>query len=91
MKKRSYSFKWYPTKEIKYGTPLPRTNKIVLSGPTGKTEVDAKAALNLFMGSFGNLKTNTIVSIKEFDENGKQIGEDIVPSKEENAIIPIAK
>lgn len=87
--KRSYIFSWYENN--KYGNPIIRTNKIYLIRPTGKTEYDAKAALKIFMVNFGNLKKNTIVSIKELDENNKQIGEDIVPSEAEDAIIPIGR
>ncbi len=88
---RNYEITWYLTNDAKYGkTPVSRTSTIMLSKPTGKTEIDAKAALALFTNSFGNLKKNTIVKIKEFDENG-QIGEDITPSTEENAIVPTRK
>ena len=83
---RYYIFKWYETKGAKYGNPVIRTNKIILSHPSGETEVDAKVAVNIFMTTYGNLKCNTIVSIKEMDENG-QIGEDITPS-DNTSIIP---
>jgi len=83
---RNYNIEWYPTKE---GEKLKRTTFIKLGKPTGKTEYDAKAALGIFTASFGNLKKNTIIRIKEMDENG-QIGEDIIPTDNE-AIIPIAK
>ena len=89
--KRNYIFTWYETKTSKYGNPVIRTNTINLIKPTGKTEYDAKAALQIFMVNFGNLHKNTIVSIKEMDENGQQIGEDIVPSDTEDAIIPVGK
>ena len=82
---RFYRFKWYPTKD---GEIVSRHTLIRLSNPTGKTEIDAKNALNLFTKSCGNLKRNTIIRIQELDEDGKQIGEDITPSTEENAIIP---
>lgn len=89
--KRSYSFEWYLTKDAKYGkTPLHRTTTILLSNPLGETEIDAKAALAIFMRTFGNLRKNTIVKIKEFGENG-QIGEDITPSDAGSAIIPERK
>lgn len=84
---RNYEFTWYPTKEDKYGKPIIRTNMIKLSHPVGKTAVDAKAAVEIFSKSFGNLNKNNIVTIKEFNENG-QIGEDITPAEGENAIIP---
>lgn len=88
---RNYEIIWYVTKDAKYGnTPTFRTNRVSLSKPTGKTSVDAQAALGIFISTFGNLKKNTIVKIKEFDENG-QLGEDITPSADENAIIPVRK
>lgn len=88
--KRTYEFEWYDNRDAKYGTPTPRHNMVTLSKPTGKTEHDAKAALGIFMKSFGNLRKNTIVRIKEFGDNG-QIGEDITPSDAENAIIPTGR
>lgn len=88
---RNYEFTWYPTKDSKYGKePNIRKNIVKLSEPIGITGVDAKAALNIFSKTFGNLNKNTIVCIKEFDENG-QIGEDIVPAGDENAIIPVRR
>ena len=83
---RNYNIKWYPTKE---GEKLSRETFIQLSKPTGRTEIDAKAAVGIFTAQFGNLKKNTIVRIIEMDENGR-IGEDIVPT-DENAIIPVKK
>ena len=85
--KRNYIFEWYPTKEKRYGDPIVRTNMLQISNPCGKTEIDAKRATELFCKSFGNLHKNTIVKIKEIGDNG-QIGEDIIPSNEEDAIIP---
>lgn len=88
---RNYQIKWYETKNTKYEKdPFYRINSITLSKPTGRTNIDAKSAINIFCKNFGNLRKNTIVFIKEFDENG-QIGEDIVPSTNEDAIIPIKK
>jgi len=84
---RNYNIEWYPTKERE---KLKRTTLIKLNKPTGKTEYDAKAALGIFIASCGNLKKNTIIKIVEMDENG-QIGEDIVPSTEENAVIPTGR
>lgn len=89
--KRSYSIEWYNKKENKYtSSPIVRTHTLVLSKPTGKTAIDAKAALNIFIKTFGNLNKNEVICIKEFGENG-QIGEDIVPSSAEGAIIPIGR
>ena len=89
--KRMYSIEWYPTRDAKYGkTPTSRTTMIQIPKPTGKTEIDAKAALGVFINSCGNLKKNTIVKIKEIGENG-QIGEDIVPSNAEDAVIPVGR
>lgn len=87
--KRSYYIKWQ--KKEKYRNPIVRESNITLSNPTGEVAKDAKTALNLFSKSFGSLKYNDILCIKEFGENGKQIGADITPSNEENAIIPISK
>ena len=84
---RNYNIEWYPTRD---GEKFKRQTFIRLSKPTGRTNIDAKAALNIFISQFGGLKKNTIVRIKEMDENG-QIGEDITPMNKENAIIPIAK
>lgn len=90
--KRSYVFEWYETKAAKYGKdPHIRTNIVLLGKPCGKTEIDAKKALNIFMSNFGNLRKNTIVKIKELDENNEQIGEDIIPSDAEDAIVPTKK
>ncbi len=83
--KRIYHFTWYPTKD---GETLSRHTSIQISKPTGKTEIDAKNAMELFVKSCGSLKKNTIIKIQELDENGEQIGEDITPSADENAIIP---
>lgn len=83
---RYYIFNWYENK----GKKIERTNTVSIQKPTGNTSIDAKKAVDLFTRGFGNLKRNTIVSIKECDENG-QIGQDIVPQNTENAIIPIGK
>ena len=83
--RRTYAINCYPTKD---GESVSRTTMVKISKPTGKTDIDAKVAVGLFTKSCGNLKRNTIIKIQEFDENGKQIGEDITPSTEENAIIP---
>lgn len=87
--KRYYIFKWHENTNHWGKGPIERYNRINLPDPTGKVEIDAKKAVELFIRGFGNLKQNTIVSIKEFDENG-QIGEDIIPAAE-NIIVPIKK
>ena len=90
--KRTYEFEWYETKDKKYGKdPIIRKHTVYLSKPTGKVERDAKAALGIFCANMGNLHRNTIIRIKEFGDDGTQIGEDIVPSTEEDSIIPIKK
>ena len=81
MKKRYYIITWFDNKN-----KIERTNRIDLGHATGRVEIDARRATDLFAKAFGNLNKNTIVSIKEFDENG-QIGEDIKPSG--RAVIPI--
>lgn len=83
---RNYSIEWYPTRD---GEDFKRSTFIKLGRPCGKVEVDAKAALNIFISQFGNLKKNTIIRIKEMDENG-QIGDDIVPTEDSN-ILPIRR
>ena len=83
---RTYEFIWI-FNESKYDKGVERHNRITIANPTGETKYDAKAALDIFIQVFGNLNRNKIVCIKEFDEGGNQVGEDIVPS-EENAIIP---
>ena len=83
---RYYLFNWYETKSAKYGKPLTRTSKINLQHPCGKVEFDAKKAVELFVRAYGSLNKNSIISIKEFDENG-QIGEDIIP-QEGSSIVP---
>lgn len=85
---RYYIFKWHENTPNWKGI-VERTNRIDVIKPTGKVEIDAKKAVDLFTRGFGNLKQNTIISISEFDENG-QIGEDIIPA-EENNFIPIKR
>ena len=88
---RAYKITWYETKDTKYGgEPNIRTTKLALSKPVGYTPYDAKCALGIFISANGNLNKNTVLKIQEFDENG-QIGEDIVPSAEADAIIPVAR
>ena len=86
---RYYIFKWYEKTTHWEKENIIRYNRINIPNPTGKVEIDAKKAVEYFIRGFGNLKQNTILSIKEFDENG-QIGEDIIPAAE-NTIVPIKK
>lgn len=86
---RIYIFKWY--KNTKYNKqPIEQTTNIKLNNPIGDTSIDAKRATELFCHKNGSLKNNTIINIKETDEHGKQIGEDIIP-KDGSSIIPIAR
>lgn len=80
---RKYCISWFSNKD-----KFQRTSWIKLSKPTGDTSIDAKSALNIFISQFGSLKYNTIIKIQEFDENGTQLGEDIVP-QEDTSFIPI--
>ena len=80
---RTYAIDWYPTKD---GPVTVRRTMISISKATGETHIDAKRALNLFIKSCGNLKKNTIVRLREFDQNKKQLGEDIVPSENETSL-----
>ena len=83
---RNYNIEWYPTRD---GQNFKRQTFIRLSKPTGHTDIDAKAALNIFISQCGNLRKNTIIKIVEMDENG-QIGEDIVPT-DGSSMIPEKK
>ena len=85
---RKYRFEWY--RNEKYGEPMIRHSFITVSPATGAVEKDGKRAMELFIKAFGGLKYNSIVKIQEFDENMKQIGEDIIP-QEGSVIVPIAK
>lgn len=88
---RYYNFEWYEKKSAKNGRePVIRHTNVKLGNFTGDTAIDTKAALGIFIAGNGNLNKNEIVRIKEFNEHG-QIGEDITPSSEENAIIPERK
>lgn len=80
---RKYRITWFSNKD-----KLQRTSYVKLSKPVGDTSVDAKAALNIFISQFGNLKYNTIIKIQEFDENNNQLGEDIVPQND-TSFIPV--
>ena len=84
---RSFIIKWKENK--KYA--LERENLVDVTKDTGDIGIDAKAALNLFCATIGNLKKNEIISIQEIDENGKNIGEPIVPISNENSIVPLVK
>ena len=84
---RHYAISWYPTRE---GDKLKRTTWIQINKAAGTPSIDAKFAVNLFCAQFGNLKKNTIICIKEFDDQYNQIGEDIVPTNGTN-IVPIKK
>ena len=81
---RKYQITWKPKGKYE----LERTNEVQINKPTGKVEFDAKSALGLFTKNFGSLTKNDIIRIKEFDGEGNQIGQDIVPTSDENAIIP---
>lgn len=81
--KRMYRISWFSNKD-----KMQRSSWIKLSKPTGDTGIDAKSALNIFTSQFGSLKYNTIIKIQEFNENGTQLGEDIVP-QEDTSFIPI--
>ena len=65
--KRYYIFNWYENAKNYCGCRLERKNRVNITNPTGEVAIDAKRALNLFIRGFGNLKQNTIISIKEFD------------------------
>ena len=75
--KRKYLIEW--VENNKY-LPMPRQTIINLSNPSGNVSEDGKRAIDIFMSYNGSLKKNKILKIKELDEKGKQIGEDIIPS-----------
>ena len=85
--KRIFDFTWY--KNVKYGEPMVRTNRIMVAndGDVGRA---AKAATNVFTKNFGNLKKNTIISIQEINEKGEKVGEPIVPQGE-TSIVPTGR
>lgn len=80
---RKYKIVWHSNKDN-----YSRANYIKLSNPTGDVSIDAKRALNIFISEFGDLKHNTIIKIQEFDENGVQIGKDIIPT-DKTTVVPI--
>ncbi len=84
---RKYYIEWH--KNEKYSNPVVRHTMITLPSAKGKTEEDAKKATEIFVSiTKGGLRKNTILSIKECDENGKQIGDVIKPTYE-NSIVPM--
>ena len=88
MAMRNFRFTWKSNKN-KYEPIITRVSEISVKN-SGDLAIDAKAAAAIFTTNFGSLKKNSILSIQEFDENGN-VGEPIVPSEEENAIIPVKK
>lgn len=83
-------FKIIYKRKSKYQNEIPRRSIISIQNPTGDIGKDAKAALNIFIKSIGNLKKYDIIEIQELDKEGKQIGESIKPT-EENFIVPFKK
>lgn len=84
---RSFIIKWKENK--KYA--LERETLVDVTRESGDIGIDAKAALNIFCASFGNLKKNEIISIQEINEKGENIGEPIVPTSDESSIVPYKK
>lgn len=78
-----FTIRWYPTRDR---DKMERTTMINMHTNTNDVSINGKRAVDLFIKSCGNLKKNTIVWIKEFDDAGNQIGEDIIPT--EDSIIP---
>ena len=70
MKLKRFIINWQ--KNEKYNSPVVRTVMIEAAHPA-----DASA---VFTKVHGNLKKNTINFIQEVDENGKSIGEPIIPN-----------
>lgn len=74
----------------KYKTDINRNTLVNLSKETGDIGRDAKAALNIFVSTVGNLKKYEIIEIQEINDKGAPIGEPIKPMGE-NTIIPFKK
>ena len=85
---RNFKFTWTSNKN-KYAPAATRVSEISVKN-SGDLAIDAKAATAIFTANFGSLKKNSILSIQEFNANGN-VGEPIVPSEEENSIIPVKK
>lgn len=74
----------------RYETSVNRNALINLSKETGDIGKDAKAALNIFISTVGNLKKYEIIEIQEINDKGRPIGEPIKPVGE-NTIVPFKK
>jgi len=77
-------------KQSKNNSEPIRTTLVRVPSAEGSVGIDCSRAVDLFCGCFGNLKKNEIIKIRELDENGNQIGEDITPSDKE-VIMPVKK
>ena len=82
--RKFFAVRWYPTRDR---SKMERTTIMDFNSNTNDVSVNGKIAVDLFVKSCGNLKKNTIIWIKELDEEGNQIGEDITPA-EDSSIIP---
>ena len=85
--KRTFIFTWQENK--KYNS-LERKNTIMVSNASEDIGLAAKAATEVFIKTFGNLKKNEIVNIQEIDKDGAFIGEPIVPEAD-SAIVPTGR
>lgn len=88
MANRKFAIAWY--ENPKYGNPIMRSNTVEVVNASPDIGAAAKAAVTMFSKSFGSLKKNTIVSIQEFDKDGRPVGEPIIPN-DETEIVPTRK
>lgn len=72
-------FQIYFKEHQKYGNPIVRNVVVTPSIRRNIPEENAKAALNVFMSTVGNLKEYEIIKIQEIDDAGAAIGEPICP------------
>lgn len=84
---RSFMVNWKENKKF----AVERKTLVDVIRPTGDIGLDAKAALNIFCSTYGNLKKNEVISLQEVNANGDSIGEPIAPTADENSIVPYKK
>lgn len=75
---KTYRISFY--KKEKFGEPINRTVVVKPAVKAGSKTEGAKAALDIFMNSIGNLKTYEVTSIQEIDDRGNAVGEPITPA-----------
>lgn len=80
----------YSDKKAKFGPKLEQ-NCIITVQTAREKDLGGMCAqaMSVFEKSVGNAKRFDVICIKELDEKGNQVGEDILPSGE--AVVPIKK